>query len=159
MSALIDETGNRYGRLLVLERAGNNADGKAQWKCRCTCGNLTIVVGNHLRTGNTRSCGCLELENLSQIQFTAGPEHYNWKDGKRSSAIDALRQQARKRDLFCCQACGISKRENGRELHTHHIDYDDTNNTLDNLVTLCAHCHKNIHMNRPYWYMYFAGEL
>lgn len=39
MSKLIDMTGQKIGRLLVLERAENDKDGKAMWKCRCDCGN------------------------------------------------------------------------------------------------------------------------
>lgn len=29
------------------------------WECMCDCGNTTIVAGNHLRSGETKSCGCL----------------------------------------------------------------------------------------------------
>lgn len=56
-----DETGNTYGILTVLERAGNNKHGKALWKCRCECGKEIIVDGTSLRTGNTTSCGCRRL--------------------------------------------------------------------------------------------------
>lgn len=54
----IDETGNRYGKLVVLEWAGTGQNRYAMWKCECDCGNVTVVRGNNLRTGNTRSCGC-----------------------------------------------------------------------------------------------------
>lgn len=56
-----DETGNTYGILTVLERAGSNKHGKALWKCRCECGKEIIVDGTSLRTGNTTSCGCRRL--------------------------------------------------------------------------------------------------
>ena len=58
MSKLIDMTGQKIGRLLVLERAENDKDGKAMWKCRCDCGNDCVVLGAYLRNGNTKSCGC-----------------------------------------------------------------------------------------------------
>ena len=58
MSRAIDETGNRYGRLLVLERS-DGIDGRAAWLCECDCGNHVIVKGKELRNGHTRSCGCL----------------------------------------------------------------------------------------------------
>lgn len=54
-----DETGNRYGRLLVIKREGSGANSLARWLCRCDCGNDAVINGCDLRRGNTRSCGCL----------------------------------------------------------------------------------------------------
>lgn len=64
MSALIDLTGRRFGRLLVLRREGTYYydDGFVAvplWRCRCDCGRETVVQGPCLRKGTTRSCGCL----------------------------------------------------------------------------------------------------
>lgn len=56
---VIDETGNQYGLLTVIERAGSNKTGQALWKCKCKCGNEIIVEGTRLRYGDTKSCGCL----------------------------------------------------------------------------------------------------
>ena len=58
MGKAIDETGNRYGKLVVLERNENNKYGSAQFLCQCDCGNQTIVSGGNLRKGTTKSCGC-----------------------------------------------------------------------------------------------------
>lgn len=63
-SVLIDETGNRYGRLTVVSRADNTKRGLARWNCVCDCGNKTVVIGNNLRNGNTTSCGCRHNEGL-----------------------------------------------------------------------------------------------
>lgn len=65
-SKLIDEVGNRYGRLTVIERAENAPDGKAQWLCKCDCGNLRTVSGVNLRSGHTKSCGCLQRERARE---------------------------------------------------------------------------------------------
>ena len=54
----IDRTGVRYGRLVVIQRAGTNASKKVLWECRCDCGNTTVVPSGALTTGNTTSCGC-----------------------------------------------------------------------------------------------------
>lgn len=62
MGRLVDETGRRYGRLTVIERAGSNAFKKALWLCKCDCGNTVVVIGSKLRTGEVRSCGCLHSE-------------------------------------------------------------------------------------------------
>lgn len=55
----IDETGNKYGKLKVLQKVENNTKGGVHWLCQCDCGNFKIVAGNSLRTGNTSSCGCI----------------------------------------------------------------------------------------------------
>ena len=50
----------RFGRLVALypveEREPTN--GVRKWMCKCDCGNYHVVNGNHLRMGNTKSCGC-----------------------------------------------------------------------------------------------------
>jgi len=62
----IDLVGRRFGRLVVLERAGSNKD-SALWRCRCECGAETIVArANLLGTHNTRSCGCLQRERAHE---------------------------------------------------------------------------------------------
>lgn len=66
MKKLIDLTGRRFGRLVVLRREGTRYYvGEKRywavptWRCRCDCGKECTVNGNNLRTGRTRSCGCL----------------------------------------------------------------------------------------------------
>ena len=60
-----DMSGERYGRLVVIERVGTK-NGNATWKCLCDCGNEKIIAGKCLRSGDTKSCGCLQLENLRE---------------------------------------------------------------------------------------------
>ena len=62
MGKRIDETGNRYGRLTVIGFAGVGAEKRALWRCRCDCGRETVLPGNNLRSGNTKSCGCLNID-------------------------------------------------------------------------------------------------
>lgn len=60
MRRLIDLTGQRFGRLTVIERSNIKKDRTAAvWKCQCDCGNTKIIAGRSLRSGNTASCGCL----------------------------------------------------------------------------------------------------
>lgn len=58
----IDLTGQHFGRLVAIEYVGNNTNRNALWRCACDCGTETVVISRHLRTGNTRSCGCLHDE-------------------------------------------------------------------------------------------------
>jgi hypothetical protein len=57
----IDITGQRYGCLLVLKKTGRRHRW-IEWNCVCDCGNGVVVSSNHLRTGHTRSCGCLLVD-------------------------------------------------------------------------------------------------
>lgn len=58
MSIKKDLTGNRFGKLEVLEFKGKANDGHSKWLCKCDCGKTTIVTSNNLRPGGTLSCGC-----------------------------------------------------------------------------------------------------
>lgn len=64
MGKLKDLTGQRFGRLTVIGRAGKANDGHIRWKCRCDCGNECEVIGKDLRRGHTQSCGCLHKDVL-----------------------------------------------------------------------------------------------
>lgn len=66
MSALIDITGNKYGKLTVLRRVENAPKGKARWECRCDCGNVVIVRGGDLKYGTVKSCGCLRSNTIAR---------------------------------------------------------------------------------------------
>lgn len=65
MAKLINEVGNTYGRLTVIERAGTSKDHHAMWLCQCSCGNLTKVISSDLRSGHTTSCGCYNKELIT----------------------------------------------------------------------------------------------
>ena len=52
--------GQRFGRLLVIERAPNSKRGSARWYCLCDCGSKRIVGAYPLRSGRSKSCGCKE---------------------------------------------------------------------------------------------------
>lgn len=66
MGKLVNEVGNRYGRLIVVERAGSTEANKALWRCQCDCGNTTTVIGSKLRDGEVKSCGCLHSETAAE---------------------------------------------------------------------------------------------
>lgn len=54
----VDIVGQRFGSLVVLERAGMTPSKNATWLCRCDCGETTVAMGKRLRKGETQSCGC-----------------------------------------------------------------------------------------------------
>jgi len=62
MSRFIDLTGQKFGRLTVLERVNNCKYYKPHWLCRCDCNNKIIACGSEIKRGNIKSCGCLRKE-------------------------------------------------------------------------------------------------
>lgn len=62
---LIPERGNRYVNLTVLRHSHTTRSGSV-WECLCGgCGRVAYVAGSALRSGRTRSCGCLRTALLS----------------------------------------------------------------------------------------------
>ena len=55
-----DLTGQKFNSLTVLEFSHRKEE-KYFWKCKCDCGNETIVESYRLRKGLTKSCGCLRI--------------------------------------------------------------------------------------------------
>ena len=61
-------TGQRFGRLVVLERTDDyildSGKRKTMWRCFCECGNIVVVRGESLKRGITLSCGCYKSERV-----------------------------------------------------------------------------------------------
>ena len=72
-----DISGQRFGRLTAVQRVGKDKTNHAIWKCLCDCGNYKNVSSNSLKSGNTKSCGCLNLEKATRRLVT-----YNFRHGE-----------------------------------------------------------------------------
>ena len=60
MGKMKDLTGRTFGMLYVIERTEDIKPGRPAWLCQCDCGNITTVSSTALlKTGGTKSCGCL----------------------------------------------------------------------------------------------------
>lgn len=70
MAFRIDLTGAVYGRLTVIA----HVPPKYQWRCKCECGKEVIVSSNAMRTGKTKSCGCLQQQRAGEAN-TARAKH------------------------------------------------------------------------------------
>lgn len=110
MGKVIDEIGNTYGYLTVLERAPNSKEGRAMWKCRCKCGNELVVLGKHLRSGNTKSCGCYQRERATESNLKRGGDLAGRRFGKLIAIEEAgfiKKSDGRNSRLWKCQCdCG-----------------------------------------------------
>lgn len=70
MGTGIDLTGLRSGKLVAIEYAESRNDGR-YWKCKCDCGNETLVRATRIKNNIIKSCGCLNELKRSKSS--------NWK--------------------------------------------------------------------------------
>lgn len=139
----------RFSKLTVI----SPADRSGHSVCRCDCGNLTVVDNRNLRSGWTKSCGCLKKETLKHTLKVSGSQNGRWKGGI-SSARDRdqvslrykqWRSSVFERDDYICQKCG----QRGYRLNGHHIyhysGYKDLRYSVENGATLCKNCHFEFH--------------
>lgn len=120
-----DLRGRVFGDLTVFEQAESNT-GRACWRCRCSCGNETIVTARNLKAGKTRSCGCRKYIRNSQHEDPTG---------RRFGRLTVLYENGQRDDRFMslwhcrcdcgteldvaesalvygnCKSCGCLKRE------------------------------------------------
>lgn len=66
----VDLTGKIFGKLTVLAATDMRSNkGNQIWKCQCDCGNIAYISTNHLQTGNTKSCGCLQGHSTGELKI------------------------------------------------------------------------------------------
>lgn len=98
MSRLIDLSGQRFGRLLVIERDTSKSPKERKyrtlWKCKCDCGKEVVVWANNLVRGHTLSCGCYKIETFIGRETEHGMSDTRlyeiWK-GMRRRCLDPKR--------------------------------------------------------------------
>jgi hypothetical protein len=85
----IDLTGQRFSRPTVIKHAGKDHRGEAVWECLCDHGGQgqptlapVPIRGSKLRTGHTRSCGCLQVDSITihghNKRGAKSSEYYSW---------------------------------------------------------------------------------
>lgn len=76
---MVNLIGQRFGRLTVVDFCEVKAH-KARWKCVCDCGLVVIATTGNLKSGNTKSCGCIRRETAAaqgKANITHGNSHSN----------------------------------------------------------------------------------
>lgn len=82
MGAFVDLKGKKFGRLTVLDRVPRfKKDQGVYWLVKCDCGTVKQVMGAHMKSGHTLSCGCYGRERASAVSST----HGETKNRKRGS--------------------------------------------------------------------------
>ncbi|MEU6768618.1 hypothetical protein ABZ916_39675 [Streptomyces sp. NPDC046853] len=67
-----DLTGKTFGLLTAVAYAGHNEAHRAMWDCVCECGGKVTVRAERLRSGCTKSCGCLAKRRMATLNRTHG---------------------------------------------------------------------------------------
>lgn len=122
MSALVNMTGYRQGRLTVISRGHNSGTGRAQWLCKCECGNEKLIKSERLRSKSdpVQSCGCFQRETARKV-MAANVKRLPPGEANKRRAIESVRNSARAKEREClltdfeiitlmdspCEYCGI----------------------------------------------------
>lgn len=91
MGKYIDIVGQKFGKLTAIKYVGKDKWSAALWKCVCECGEKTTARGTSLRTGRTKSCGCLHQPHglryhplygvwLNMVQRCTNKDHTDYVD-------------------------------------------------------------------------------
>lgn len=82
MTTVEQMLGRKFHRWTVIKFAGRDKNRESKWECVCDCGNRKQVKGRSLRTGWSKSCGCLRLEAVLKANKA---RVYKTTHGKTSS--------------------------------------------------------------------------
>lgn len=113
MGKFIDLTGQQFNHLTALKRA-ENKNGRACFLCRCDCGAETVVPASALKSGNTKSCGCL-LHNAAHNSLSLVGNRYG-RLVVLKRVEDNINPKYRKSVWLCKCDCGKTKIINGTSL-------------------------------------------
>lgn len=120
----IDLSGQKFGRLTAIKPVVVN--GCRKWLCACDCGNFTTVSTGSLRSGGTKSCGCLNrefldltgkkfgrltVESINQERTKDGYIHWNCSCECGNHVVVSTSNLTNKNILKRVQSCGCLKKE------------------------------------------------
>lgn len=151
MKNLIDETGNRYGKLTVIERALNEKNSNVMWRCLCDCGRETIVGSSSLRSGGTKSCGCQHPLPKGEASFNALINNFKTRARVANLEYSLTSEQVYKLTQSTCYYCGVkpyqvinkNAKTNGEFVYNGLDRVDNSKGyTIDNVVTCCGVCNR-----------------
>ena len=139
------ESGKKYSRLTVLQRAGTNNAHQATWLCRCDCGKETVVAGHSLRRGFTKSCGCLRANRLPKGEAAFRMMYLGIKRNAKRRDLDweLTRDQTRELVKQPCHYCGIAPLQCAKG-RWNRLNGDFLYNGLDRIDNNIGYIHSNI---------------
>lgn len=155
--------GRKYGLLTVMGEVQKTINGRKRYfvECICDCGNNTLAEKSHIKSGQTKSCGCTQVEMRKdfgkRVAKAVGEAAFNETYGQyrkgarmRGYAFDLTKEQFREISTQPCIYCGealtqekVKRDANGTFKYTGIDRYDNTKGyTLDNAVPCCCKCNR-----------------
>jgi hypothetical protein len=165
MSEFIDLKDKIFSRLTVLDKTRRDEYSRWYWLVHCECGNEFETLGNALKSGNTKSCGCLRAELVSanntaralprgESCFNMLFKNYKNEAERRSLAFELTEEQFRDLTKGSCYYCGAPPSQkiefkgrngayeyNGLDRLINEIGY-----TTSNSVSCCGPCNMMKHV-------------
>lgn len=167
MSAFVDVTGQRFGRLIAIKVVDKYIHGKNTsmiWECRCDCGNIVKVTKSSLGR-STNSCGCLQRDTSRERgRKNKGKSKLPYGVAAKNKLFDHYKRAAEYRELLFdlsidefeyitqkpCYYCGIEPKQTTRDKNSfgqyiyNGIDRIDNSKgyILKNCVPCCGACNK-----------------
>lgn len=161
MPKFIDLQGKKFGRLKALYIEVFNDRPGIHWNCKCDCGNFTSVEGGSLRSGHTKSCGCIQREFVAK----QGKKNFKGENvATHNSIFLKYKRGAKNRNLEfsltleqlvvlikdLCYYCGSNFKNNFKHSNIStgykHNGIDRVDNSkgyvLENCVSCCKDCNK-----------------
>ena len=158
--------GQKFGRLLVIEKTDIRKRKNIVWKCQCDCGVLCDKITTDLVNDRIKSCGCLLEDFNKQLRLPPGEYGLNrlYKNYKASANTRKL-EFAISKEAFAnltklnCFYCGVEPRsisapvstktsslnavENSKYIYNGLDRVDNSKGyVLDNVVTCCEYCNR-----------------
>lgn len=104
MSLRIELSEMRFGRWTVIAYDGPNHLSQPSWRCVCDCGTFRVVVGQALRSGKTKSCGCMKPAAIAIARKKHGQSAQDWTPEYRAWVSMKARCSPRNRRTFSSYA-------------------------------------------------------
>lgn len=144
----IDYTGLKKNKLTLLKfvKIKNN---RAVWLCKCDCGNLKEIPGHRVKSGVTKSCGCIRNDKKAQSFLNRLYHIYKRAAGKRDYVFEITKERFAKLIKQNCFYCGDSPSGNSYSYMISNysedingIDRKDNNIGYieENIVSCCKQC-------------------
>lgn len=145
-----DFIGKRFGKLLIVGKAGKSSDRCQKWKAICDCGNIIEISSRSLLSGKTQSCGCARREEKGKAAFNKLYRNYQSSAKQRELEFNLSESDFEKLVTSPCHYCGsnpsqISHRKYGNGDFVYN-GIDRIDNTqgyiLGNVVSCCFICNR-----------------
>lgn len=93
--------GTRFERLVVLAPAGRSRGGQALVRCKCDCGTEIVADAHNVKSGRSKSCGCLRRDLAHGKATAASPDLTSQKFGRLTTIDRALDQPGTRWNCRC----------------------------------------------------------